>query len=233
MLIPIVILMLLFAILRHFITKYLGTSSAAPTAQQASQIRNTQILNRARILQRNCHWIPLRSFLRRKAFFNAPNTGVLHEPQAEVNPMDAMNNPAMSQAMTGNMAMMVPQMLTMGLVNMFFSGFVMVRLPFAVTSQVRTMLQRGVELSHLDVAYVSSLSWYFLNLAGLRGIQSILLAGHESDDAHLMQKQMTGAPAAGPTVAMGPIFKDEREKLEIAQHEYQLDRAGARWMGSA
>lgn len=37
------------------------------------------------------------------------------------------------------------------------------------------MLQRGVETQDMDVAWVSSLSWYFLNLFGLGSIFQIIL----------------------------------------------------------
>jgi hypothetical protein len=57
------------------------------------------------------------------------------------------------------MAMMVPQVFMMGVVNTFFSGFVLVKIPFPLTPSFKTMLQRGIPLASLDVSYVTSLSW--------------------------------------------------------------------------
>lgn len=59
------------------------------------------------------------------------------------------------------------------------------------------MLQRGIETQDMDVSWVSSLSWYFLNLFGLQsvftlilgsghGIVAIHLAGHGRGQAFLL-----------------------------------------------
>lgn len=54
---------------------------------------------------------------------------------------------------------MVPQVVMMGVVNQFFSGFVLVKIPFPLTPSFKSMLQRGIPLASLDVTYVTSLSW--------------------------------------------------------------------------
>ena len=41
------------------------------------------------------------------------------------------------------------------------------------------MLQRGIETNDMDVTWVSSLSWYFLNLFGLQSVFTLILgSGH-------------------------------------------------------
>jgi hypothetical protein len=53
-------------------------------------------------------------------------------------------------------------------------------------------IQRGVDLSTLDVSYVSSLSWYFLVNFGLRGVFRLIL-GEDSDladETKMMQMQV-------------------------------------------
>jgi hypothetical protein len=59
------------------------------------------------------------------------------------------------------------------------------------------MLQRGIAIKTLDSSYVSSLSWYFLNMLGLQGLVALILGGaSEGSDAKMMQQQMQGQVSA-------------------------------------
>lgn len=52
---------------------------------------------------------------------------------------------------------------------------IIVKLPFPLTMGFKSMMQRGIETQDMDVRWVSSLSWYFLNLFGLNGLFRLLL----------------------------------------------------------
>lgn len=65
------------------------------------------------------------------------------------------------------------------------SGFVrltsIVKLPFPLTIRFKSMLQSGVMTRDLDVRWVSSLSWYFLNLFGLQSVFGFLLGSDNGE----------------------------------------------------
>jgi ER membrane protein complex subunit 3 len=73
------------------------------------------------------------------------------------------------------MANVLPNMLSMAWISYFFSGFIIIKLPFPLTNSFKAMLQQGIAIDNLDPSYVSSLSWYFINLFGTRGILSLVL----------------------------------------------------------
>jgi len=99
-----------------------------------------------------------------------------------------------------------------------------------LTLEFRGMLQRGIELGALDVTYVSSLSWYFLNLAGLRGINSLVLGEENAaDDAKIVQEQMKMGMMGQADSKQ--LFKSERENLELVVHKWHIEDAEKRLLG--
>lgn len=61
--------------------------------------------------------------------------------------------------------------------------FKTVKLPFPLTIRFKSMLQSGVMTRDLDVRWVSSLSWYFLNLFGLQSVFGFIL-GSNNGQSH-------------------------------------------------
>ena len=91
------------------------------------------------------------------------------------------------------------------------------------------MLQRGIQLATLDTSYVTSMSWYFLVMFGMRGLYSIVLgANSETDDTKIMQQQMGmggGGGQPGQQPDMGKIFQAEADNLQLVEHTFVLSGA--------
>ena len=216
-LIPIVIIMFLMGILRNNVTKMMRKE----TPPNITQVMHNNQLMRSRRLRANAAYIPHAAFAGRKNYFTHKDTGVLAQKMEAANPMAAMQDPGMMMnMMQGNMAQMVPQMAMMGIVNYFFAGFVLGKIPFPLTPSFKGMLQRGVAVSTLDTAYVTSMSWYFLVMFGMRGLHTLVLgAGASTDDTAMMQAQMgmmqQGQPGQQPD--MNKVFGAEVRSGEAAQ----------------
>jgi hypothetical protein len=227
-LIPIVIIMFLMGLLRNNVTKMMRKD----TVPKREQIKINNQLMRCRRLRANGHYLPPNAFHARKGFFCEKEKGVLMVKQAAPDPMAMMNDPSvMMNMMQGNFAMMVPQMVMMGIVNYFFSGYVIGKIPFPLTPSFKGMLQRGVNISSLDTSYITSMSWYFLVMSGMRGLFSLVLgANNDTDDSKIMQQQMgMGAAQPGQQPDMNKIFAAEAENLQMIDHNTKfLDAAEER-----
>lgn len=129
--------------------------------------------------------------------------------------------------MKGNMMMMIPQTLIMSWINAFFSGFVILKLPFPLTVRFKSMLQSGVMTRDLDVRWVSSLSWYFLNLFGLQSVFGFILGSDNA--ANQMAQQMGQMNPAAQVNPFQPgqdphkLYLNEAENLEVVEHFCILD----------
>lgn len=148
--------------------------------------------------------------------------------QPPANPMtDPAGMEAMMGMMKGNMMMMIPQTLIMSWINAFFSGFVILKLPFPLTIRFKSMLQSGVMTRDLDVRWVSSLSWYFLNLFGLQSVFGFIL-GSDNAANHMAQQMASMNPGAGvnplqPGQDPDKLYQSEAENLEVTEFFSILD----------
>ena len=112
------------------------------------------------------------------------------------------------------------------------------------------MMQRGIETQDMDVRWVSSLSWYFLNLFGLNGLFRLIL-GSDNGMSSIEKsgfltplsikiflaadsaQDMSGAPpfVGMPGAQAGPqdyvkLFAAEKDNLEFAEGQYS-------WVGDS
>eukprot|EP00007_Cunea_sp_BSH-02190019_P003885 CAMPEP_0174242204 /NCGR_PEP_ID=MMETSP0417-20130205/26811_1 /TAXON_ID=242541 /ORGANISM="Mayorella sp, Strain BSH-02190019" /LENGTH=237 /DNA_ID=CAMNT_0015321567 /DNA_START=98 /DNA_END=811 /DNA_ORIENTATION=+ len=184
------------------------------------QVAEQHVLLRSQKLRLAGSLISARGFEQRKQFFNNQKTGLFYSVEDTEEKPQTPGMEQMSGMMTRYMQMLGPQILQMAWISYFFSGFVLVKLPFPLTLNFRGTLQQGMELRTLDVRYVSSLSWYFLNSFGLRDILPFLLGeANSADDARIMQAQMgMGQMTQMAKVSTAKKFTAERESLSLVRH---------------
>ncbi|KAG5640704.1 hypothetical protein DXG03_007481 [Asterophora parasitica] len=215
---PITLVMILVGILRHYVVVLL---QSPPKKQTREAIREQRALTRSQILRATASFSPAPPHLYRAishslstAFAagtylkDGPPKG--DAPPTPPNPLDPAAMDGMMSGMKTQMVMMVPQML-----------------PFPLTLGFKSMLQRGIETPDMDVRWVSSLSWYFLNFFGLNGLYRLILGGDNS--AAEPQPSATASPFAQPANAGAPagpqdfnkLFKAERDNLEFAEGMYK------------
>lgn len=225
---PIVFITFFVGMIRHYVSILLQSDKKLTQ----EQVSDSQILIRSRVLRENGKYIPKQSFLVRKFFFNNPEDGFFKTTKRKVVPHSPMTDPTMlTDMMKGNVTNVLPMILIGGWINMTFSGFVTTKVPFPLTLRFKPMLQQGIELLSLDASWVSSASWYFLNVFGLRSIYSLILGqDNAADQSRVMQEQMTGAAMAMPADT-NKAFKTEWEALELTDHQWALEDVEEELMG--
>jgi len=213
-LLPIVAVMFLVSCFRHYLTKLISSE----TETQVDSHKEQQVLARSRVLRGNFPKLSEKAFQMRKNYLYRKLT---IDTEDAAPSLGAMDPSMLSETLKRNLLMIASQMLLMAWVNYFFSGFVLVKLPFSLTLRFKTMLQRGIDLTDLDVAYVSSISWYFLNLFGLRGINSLVLGESLFGEEEMIKSQVSGMGAQ--RVDTKKLYQAEKEELDLLQHFCHLD----------
>lgn len=219
-LIPITIAMFFVGVIRHNISKIAQIEKKV----ERDGLREAQAVVRAERIRLNSGYLSNEGFERRRVYFCNNVDGVFSQESKKSNVQQQMlSDPSMlSEMLTKNLNMIVPNMLTMAWVNFFFTGFVVGKVPFPLTQRFRGMLQRGVDLKSLDVTYVSSLSWYFLNFFGLGGVFGLVLGNNTLNDAQQMkQMSMMGMDT-------NKAFKQVKENLEMIAHESTIEEIAER-----
>ena len=187
-------------------------------------------LTRSSIIRSNANYLPSESIKLRKAFFCKPETGYFRK-EVTNNPLQAMMNPEMMTGMLKGQFFMAAYNIGMfSITGFFFSGFVNAKMPFPLAQSFRSMLQQGLTLSSLDVRYVSSLSWCFLLMYGLQGLQNLLTGtGSMEEEMRMMTGGMNpmqpNAGMPGQPKDFSKIFKGEIENYEILTHKFALENA--------
>lgn len=230
---PITLVMILVGVLRHYVVVLL---QPPPKKLSRAGVREQRALARSQILRATSSksLIPPAYHKALSQYLSdAFKDGVYLKDgppngDAASSAANALTDPAamdgMMAGMKTQMVMMVPQMIIMGWINFFFQGFVLIKLPFPLTFGFKSMLQRDIEAPDMDVKWVSSLSWYFLNLFGLNGFYRLFLGGDNSADS---SRDLTMSPfaSAGTTQLSQPqdfakLFKAERDNLELSEGQY-------------
>lgn len=159
----------------------------------------------------------------------------------EDDPMAAMMNPM--GMMKGNMVFMVQNMVMMQGIQHFFSGFILLKIPFSLTAGFKNMFQKGLaDLPDLEPSYVSSVSWYFLVMYGLRSFFK-LVVGDPSLEVREQEQLLTQGFGYHTPNAMGKgadpeaLAKQMRQEAEnmdlfLNSHKSEFDSVEKRLLGS-
>ena len=237
---PIIVITFFVGILRHYVSILLHSTKKV----ELQQVIDSQTMIKSRLLRENGRYIPkqvselsninffvilvcllpFQSFLMRRHYFNNEETGYFKVSlKRNTQAPNPMTDPSMmTDMLKGNLTNVLPMILIGGWINWTFSGFVTTKVPFPLTLRFKPMLQRGIELQSLDASWVSSASWYFLNVFGLRSIYVLVLGeNNAADQSRVMQDQMSGAAMAMPADPK-QAFKGEWEALEICNHNWIL-----------
>ncbi|KAI0970111.1 transmembrane protein [Xylaria arbuscula] len=230
-LLPITVVMVLTGVLRHYASVLMTT---IPKRFDNKSIKEQRSMVHGIATRSNFHVLSAPSFrVRRDYLTNAYESGAfLKDPerrgQPPANPMTDPNAmDGMMGMMKNNMAMMIPNTLIMSWINAFFSGFVIIKLPFPITIKFKSMLQAGVMTREMDPRWMSSISWYFLCIFGLQSVFNFILGSENA--ANQMAQQMgsmgpqAGSQMFGPGVDPDKQFKTEAENLAVVEHYSVLD----------
>ena len=179
---------------------------------------------RANLLKDNFMYISEKGFKKRQAFFNEFFSRQFEDKQA-----DFMNPNMMTDMLTRNISNAIYYISLFVVGGFFFSGYILLKLPFGLTRTFKSMMQQGLSLPDFDPSYVSAISWCLILVFGINPILQFFDGG-EDFSMFTQQKQMMtqplnlmGNPMAGKNYEK--ILKPEKESINIVSNFSLLDDA--------
>ena len=240
---PLLVIMVCAGLLRHYVGQWLKASpKPLPKIHQRTQNALTAAM---RLRMANSHYLTTHKAEARRYHYSGKGSGYLRsevewaaeaEQESEASGNDPMDNPmAMMDGMKGNMVFMVQNMVMMQGISYFFKGFVLLKVPFTLTRGFKMMFQKDLGLSNLDTSYVSSVSWYFLVMFGLRGFFRIVIGdpSQEMSEDNTRQAKLGLHTQAGPnSFDPAKALTQEADNLELMpKQKSDLDDVEKRLLG--
>lgn len=260
---PLLIIMVQAGLLRHYLSLFLKSGSTSKlnkieqrtkaTLNRAARLRSGagSYLSQSKWESRIQYWTADDGYLKEEILWIPEEQDRQDEERKEkeasgeaVEEDDAMDPMAMLGPMKGQFAFMAQNMILMQGIGYFFSGYVLVKVPIPLTNGFKMMFQRGLDLSTLETSYVSSVSWYFLVMFGLRAFFKLVIESNDGgsdsglQDEHkragIVQTELgNGFSAGGPAKKFDAagFLKGEIEALELMKYNRILDDADRRLLG--
>ncbi|CAE7905825.1 EMC3, partial [Symbiodinium sp. KB8] len=197
-------------VLRTYLLQYVKSTNAA----EVEEVEQKALVARAQRSRVLGGLLSKSSFDNRKEFFGTHALSVKARAPFK-NPMASMDG------MKTQVAFMATNYGMGYWTQAFFSGFVLVRMPFPLTTRFKQMTQSDLALATLDTSFVSSLSWYMIVLYGIRTLVMLAMGNSSSDamdEAKMMQMQMGMGAGASPQWDPNSAYKAERTNYELAQY---------------
>lgn len=218
-LIPIVLIVVIVGVLRHYVTLLMSTKPKIVL----SSVRNQNVSSYGGQL------ISFGSFLTEASFKERAQLLMREDLKREAedeNPMD-MTDPSVMTGMMKNQFMgIINNFGLMMLISFFFSGFVVAKFPFGVPMRLKEMMQRGIDIEDLECSYVTSVSFYFLALYGTNGVLQLLLG---SDAEVSMMNGLEQGGGIKQPVNYKKVYQQISEELKfcVSSHTWGIEKAPA------
>lgn len=255
-LLPITVIMVLVHVLQKLMSMYI---QPLPKLQKANVIREQQHLRLIELTAQNrwtslckSEWDARKADVIETYSTTSSLNKILAKPieNKEGEPTNPLFQNGMQdmlfQGMKGNLLNYLPQPILMFFMSFLFGGYIVLKLPFTLTSNFKPMLQSSIQTPDLDVSYVTGISWYFVNLLGVESLGSFLLMflniydPFAKPELEILESITTIIKSGGyqPSQIQGPLpmsqvkpedlFKKNVETIKHLEFTTCLDKVGER-----